>query len=85
MGRVCRAATRVARRCGRVDDRLVLGRVACGGADVLVLLEDDSDGEERVKVTSVVDCEFAAPVNGRWVSHFLRCSSSALPDGADHE
>jgi hypothetical protein len=39
---------------GRAD-WVVLGRVACDGADVIVLLEDDSDGEERVKVTGVVN------------------------------
>jgi hypothetical protein len=55
---------------GRAD-WVVLGRVACDGADVIVLLEDDSDGEERVKVTGVVDCEVAGAV------------PREFPDGAD--
>jgi hypothetical protein len=73
-------------------DRLVLGRVGCDAADVLVLLEDDAhgdgDGEERVRVTGVVDWEFAGVVPLWMVAglpDFLRCSSSALPDGSDDE
>jgi hypothetical protein len=61
---------------------LVLGRVACDAADVLGLLEDDSDGEERVKVMGVavrVSCSCG------WSLDFPFPALFFLPYGADHE
>ena len=67
----------------RRDERLVLGRVGWDTADVLVQVEEDEDGEEQVRVTGVVDWEFAGVVPQWMVAglpDFLRSSSSPTDD-----
>jgi len=67
----------------RQDEYLVLSRVGWDAADVLIQVEEDEVGEEQVRVTGVVDWEFAGVVP-RWMvaglPDFLRSSSSMDDD-----
>jgi hypothetical protein len=69
------------------DESLVLGRVGWDAADVLVQVEEDDDGEEQVRVTGVVDWEFAGVVP-QWMVAGLPgflCSSSWSTDDDDDD
>ena len=70
------------------DDLLVLGRVGWDAADILVQVEEDEDGDEHVRVTGVVDWEFAGVVPQWMVTglpDFLRSSSLSTDDVEQQE